>query len=683
MKVIFSLYDNCKFKAKVLSLWNEEGKILRKVCICFFTIFFLFPVISPAEIVDITIGDFFFDPPIVTIKPGDTVRWTNQGSMIHTSTSGQNCTPDGLWNSGFLAPGASFSRVFDEPGTFPYICDIASHCEVNGMEGAIVVQLVDPIPEPIPKGSISIKLETVATGLTAPNGGTFAPNDSERLFVTDQDGILWAIDLATGEKIIFLNVSDRLVDLGIFGPGTFDERGLLGVTFHPHFAANGLFYTYTSEPISDAADFSTMPLGIVADHQTVITEWQVPDPNDPTSVADPNSARELLRIDQPQFNHNAGALNFGPDKMLYISLGDGGGADDVDGQDFLGTPIVGHGDGNGQDPSNVLGTILRIDPLGSNSINGKYGIPDDNPFIGQPGFVDEIFAYGFRNPFRFSFDMSNGDLIVGDVGQNDIEEVDIVLPGGNYGWNLKEGTFCFNPNGNDPGFVFECDPGPPGLIDPVAQYDHGEGTAIIGGFVYRGNKIPALRGNYVFGDHEGPDGVGRLFYLAKQNRLVEFQLIGQADLGLKLLGFGQDANGEIYVLGNTTGVPFEDTGVVLKLAPICTLDLNLSYNGSTLTMSFEIGTQLPASWNVWVSFLNTTIPSWSVPIPVVDPPISFPIPIPEFPSLGNIGFLTTLTTQENGIICSDWETLDTGPMTAATQIPIGSELRKLFKERLE
>jgi glucose/arabinose dehydrogenase/plastocyanin len=548
----------------------KEGEDMKKLKFftCFLAILFFFPMNSPAETVDITIGNFFFSPPTVTIKPGDTIRWTNQGSTVHTSTSGQNCTPDGLWNSGSLSPGASFSRVFDESGTFPYLCDVALHCELNGMKGTIVVQLVDPIIDPIPKGSIPVKLETVATGLTAPNWGTFAPGDSKRLFVTDQNGILWAINLSTGEKIIFLDVSNRLVDLGILGSGTFDERGLLGVTFHPHFATNGLLYTYTSEPVSGAADFSTMPVGIMADHQSVITEWQVSNPNEPTSVVDPNSARELMRIDQPQFNHNAGALNFGSDKMLYISLGDGGGADDVDGQDFLGTPIVGHGNGNGQDSSNVLGTILRINPLGSNSINGKYGIPVDNPFIGQAGFVDEIFAYGFRNPFRFSFDMSNGNLIVGDVGQNDIEEVDIVLPGGNYGWNLKEGSFCFDPNGNAPGIFFECDPGPSDLIDPVAQYDHDEGTAIIGGFVYRGNKIPALRGNYVFGDYEGPDGFGRLFYLTKQNRLVEFQLIGQADLGLNLLGFGQDVNGEIYVLGNTTGVPFGDTGVVLKMAPI-------------------------------------------------------------------------------------------------------------------
>ncbi|HEA67448.1 MAG TPA: CHRD domain-containing protein, partial [Desulfobacterales bacterium] len=345
------------------------------------------------------------------------------------------------------------------------------------MAGKIIVdedddgEIENPIPEPIRKGDIPIRLETVATGLTAPNWGTFAPGHPDRLFVTDQVGILWAIQLDTGEKRVFLDVSNRLVELGIFGPGTFDERGLLGVAFHPDYVTNGLLYTYTSQPVDGPADFSTMPSGVAANHQSVITEWNVPDPTDPDSVVDPNSAQELLRIDQPQFNHDGGALNFGPDKMLYISLGDGGGADDVDGQVFLGTPMVGHGQGNGQDPGNVLGTILRIDPFGSNSTNGNYGIPNNNPFIGRAGFVDEILAYGFRNPFRFSFDSANGSLYVGDVGQNKIEEVDLVTSGGNYGWNLKEGTFCFDPDNGDPGFVFKCNSEPPGLNDPIAQYD--------------------------------------------------------------------------------------------------------------------------------------------------------------------------------------------------------------------
>ena len=445
------------------------------------------------------------------------------------------------------------------------------------------------LADPIMAGGAPIRLETVATGLTAPNWGTFAPGDDNRLFVTDQNGILWAIDLASGDKMVFADLSALLVPLGIGGPGTFDERGLLGVAFHPEYASNGLLYTYTPEPVDGEADFSTMPPGTDANHQSVIRRWQVTNPNDSASVVDPTSNRELLRIDQPQFNHDGGAVNFGFDHMLYISLGDGGGRDDEG---------IGHSlNGNGQDPGNVLGAILRIDPLGSNSANGEYGIPDDNPFVGQPGFVDEIFAYGFRNPFRFSFDMERGDLYVGDVGQDDIEEVDVVVAGGNYGWNVKEGSFCFDPNGPDPGFAFDQDPcpnEPPGLIDPIAEYNtadsldsNEDGRAVVGGFVYRGSAILGLVGRYVFGDfsrftESGINNDGRLFFLNKKNvvrknqikksKIQEFRIAGQERLGRSVLGFGQDAHGEIYVLANETGVPFGtggmfeiSTGVVLKI----------------------------------------------------------------------------------------------------------------------
>jgi glucose/arabinose dehydrogenase len=419
----------------------------------------------------------------------------------------------------------------------------------------------DPIPEPIPQGPIRVALEPVATGLTAPNWGISAPGHDDFLFVVDQPGILWRIHLTTGDKEVFMDVSDRLVPLGAFGPGSFDERGFLGLAFHPAYQSNGLLYTYTSEPAAGPADFSTMPVGTPPNHQSVIAEWRVPNPGDPGAVVDPDTRRELLRIDQPQFNHNAGALNFGPDGMLYISLGDGGGADDQG---------VGHSpQGNGQDPSNILGTIIRIDPSGSNSANGNYGIPADNPFVDREGFVSEIWAYGFRNPFRFSFDSVSGGLVVGDVGQNDIEEVDVVRKGGNFGWRLKEGSFLFDPNGADPGFVTANQPGgPPGLINPVAQYDHDEGIAVVGGFVYRGTEIRRLTGKYVFGDFERPDAdEGRLFYLPGRHNIREFLLEGQESLGIDLDGFGQDASGELYVLGNTTGTPFGETGVVLRIEP--------------------------------------------------------------------------------------------------------------------
>lgn len=426
--------------------------------------------------------------------------------------------------------------------------------------------LEDPIPEPIATGQLRVRLEPVAVNLTAPNYGTAVPGCNElsdRLVVTDQDGILWAVNVESGEKDVLLDVSDRLVSLGVAGPGSFDERGLLGVAFHPQFANNGLLYTYTSEPVNGSADFSTMPGGETANHQSVVGEWEIPDPCDPDSVVDPGSRREIMRVDEPQFNHDAGTLTFGPDGLLYISLGDGGAADDQG---------VGHvPGGNGQDPSNILGSIIRIDPDGDDSANGQYGIPEDNPFLGTSGFADEIFAYGFRNPFRFSFDARSGEMYIADVGQNDIEEIDLGLAGGNYGWNVKEGSFCFDPNDADPGFVHECGPDdvPEGseLIDPIAEYDHDEGIAVVGGFVYRGDQIPNLRGRYVFGDFFHPaTSSGRLFYLQDKREIRELQLAGRETLDRSLLGFGQDAGGELYVLANSTGTPFGDTGVVLRMA---------------------------------------------------------------------------------------------------------------------
>lgn len=456
----------------------------------------------------------------------------------------------------------------------------------------------DTVFAPIRPGGMRIQLELAGEGMTAPLKGLTAPALPGLLFVVDQDGILWAVDLATGQKSAFLDVSDRLVTLGVLGPGTFDERGFLGAAFHPDFASNGLFYTYTSEPVAGPPTFpTTLPAGEEPDHQNVVAEWRALDPSDPTQGVDSDSRRELIRVDWPQFNHDGGDLAFGPDDgFLYISMGDGGGADDQG---------VGHGpSGNAQRLTNPLGKILRIDVAGTNSANGQYGIPADNPFVGQgDGALGEIFAFGFRNPYRFSFDAGTGALYVGDVGQNDIEEVNRVVKGGNYGWNLKEGTLCFDPNGADPGFAFEGPCEFEGLMDPIAQYDtHHEGHSVIGGFVYRGDMIPQLSGRYVFGEFSrlfnfpfGPDNFGRLLYL--QQKVTETERLGtEADrlLGIKeftgfaeavsqllgtdpttepfpetiaVLGMGQDASGEIYVLGNLSGRPFGDGGVVLRLAP--------------------------------------------------------------------------------------------------------------------
>ena len=252
--------------------------------------------------------------------------------------------------------------------------------------------------------------------------------------------------------------------------------------------------------------------------------------------------------------------------MLYIALGDGGARDDE------GTGHGPDGRGNGQDrsPGNVLGKILRIDPLGRSAANGQYGVPADNPFVGLDG-ADEIFAFGFRNPFRMSFDHGTGALFAADVGQRDIEEVDLVVAGGNYGWPFKEGTFLFNGNGvPNRGYSGDNSPGvPSGMIDPIAQYDHDEGTSVTGGFVYRGAALPELQGSYIFGDLTSNRAVvdGRFFQITPDGDLAEIVPTNNDENRLLITGFGRDTQGELYVMGlqpNTAGTP---AGVVYKLVP--------------------------------------------------------------------------------------------------------------------
>jgi glucose/arabinose dehydrogenase len=491
-----------------------------------------------------------------------------------------------------------------------------SHALVLALAGAGLVApvaaqqhtpLADPIPGAIPQSPIRIALETVQSGLVSPVAAAVAPGDRDHLYVADQAGQVWLIatanredgdddgnhdhgddrggsgghgaddhgndhQRASAQPELFLDVSKLLVALGL-GPGKYDERGLLGIAFHPQFRFNGLFYTFTSQPVKGRADFTTLPEGVAPNCQSVVTEWRVQRPNKSGSPVDLGSARELMRIDKPQFNHNGGALAFGADQMLYISLGDGGGADDEG---------VGHApEGNAQSlaAGNVLGKILRIDPLGRNAANGKYGIPADNPFVGKAG-ADEIFAYGFRNPFRMSFDRA-GRLVVGDVGQNNVEEVDIVTPGGNYGWRIKEGSFLFDTGGpntqtSGAGFVYANSPGmPASLIDPIAQYDHADGvgvpnarSAVIGGYVYNGHKLRDLRGQYVFGDYSGQGSAtpqGHMFVLGRNNRVENLVPVNRSPLGMAVLGYAQDARGELYLLANGTGTLLGKTGVVMKL----------------------------------------------------------------------------------------------------------------------
>ena len=322
-----------------------------------------------------------------------------------------------------------------------------------------------------------------------------------------------------------------------------------------------MLYTFITEPADATPDFTTLPAGTPANSQTVILEWRVPAPGDPTSVVDPASARELLRIDKPQFNHNGGAIAFGPDGFLYISLGDGGAADDQ------GVGHVSQGQRPGSRATSWASSCASIRAAPTRPTASTASPPTTRSST-DPARLDEIWAYGFRNPFRFSFDTATGTLWVGDVGQNDIEEVDVVVRGGNYGWRLKEGTFLFDANGTGPGFVTADSPGSPAdLIDPVAQYDHDEGIAVLGGFVYHGDAVPALRNRYVFAELLNPStGAGRLLALHPDGTVVELKLKNTPSANF-FLGLGQDGRGEVYLMANATLVPFGDTGVVYRIEP--------------------------------------------------------------------------------------------------------------------
>jgi glucose/arabinose dehydrogenase len=439
--------------------------------------------------------------------------------------------------------------------------------------------LADPIPAPIPDSQAAVGLKVVADGMTSPVEGKFAPGDKRRLYVIDQTGKVMAVD-TRGRKAATLvaDLSGLVVsNLAKVIPGLpYDERGLLGIAFAPNFKHSHLAYTFETEDVNGPADFTTLPAGTAPDSQSVVREWKVLGARGSRPHFDMTTGRELLRIDKPQFNHNGGDLAFGPDRKLYISVGDGGNADDQG---------AGHVDGgNAQSlaAGNVLGKILRIDPRGHNSANGNYGIPRSNPFVGKAG-ADEIWAYGFRNPYRFSFDSRTGRLMAADVGQNDIEEVDVVKRGGDYGWPIKEGTFLFDNNGDGDGFVTADSPGSPAdLIDPVAEYDHTapggvrcgggsppsacQGIAIVGGYTYRGHELRGLRGAYIAGDYSQAFAapLGRL-WVVKHGVLQSLRISGASSLGMAVFGFAQDSHGELYVLGNQTGVVAGTTGQVVRL----------------------------------------------------------------------------------------------------------------------
>jgi glucose/arabinose dehydrogenase len=438
-----------------------------------------------------------------------------------------------------------------------------------------------PFLPSIQHGNIAINLQTVATGLAAPDYGFSPPGDSSRLFVVEQNGLLRVIQNGSLLPTPALNIQSRVAPP--LAPGNAnDERGFLGLAFAPGFNDPGsigfhTLYTYNSEAIpAGTAPTFPVPAGAVANYKNVINEWKMSaaDPN----VVDPTSRREVVSFGKNAANHNGGTIAFGPDGYLYLATGDGGNANDSGTGHIAAT-------GNAQDLTVPLGKMLRIDPYvpasepasaDAISSNGQYRLPATNPFKAA-GQLPEIYAYGLRNPYRFAFDTATGDLIEGDVGQNSIEEINRIVIGGNYGWAVKEGTFPFNRSN---GTVGANSPGsPPGLIDPISgpqgtlEYDHSDGISITGGFVYRGTGIPELVGKYVFGDlalHGSPVRAdGRLFYADLTSGLINEFLLPQfasgiLPNGLTVHGFGQDASGELYAM--TTNTPSNGTGgVVYKL----------------------------------------------------------------------------------------------------------------------
>ncbi|MDQ3606229.1 MAG: PQQ-dependent sugar dehydrogenase [Gemmatimonadota bacterium] len=345
-----------------------------------------------------------------------------------------------------------------------------------------------------PEGEVDaqVRLQEIASGLESPVYLT-APASDPRLFIVEQPGRIRIVRNGSLLATPFLDIRDRV--------GSGGERGLLSMAFHPQYAANGFFYVNYTDRGGD----------------TRIERYRVG--SDP-DLADPASARLLLAVEQPYANHNGGLIKFGPDGMLYVGMGDGGSGGDPQ--------------GHGQNRGTLLGALLRIDV----NRGDPYAIPPGNPFVGQSGARGEIWAYGLRNPWRFSFDRQTGQLYLADVGQDAIEEVNVVggsEAGLNYGWSVMEGSQCYGAS--------SCSP--QGMVLPVIEYGtRSEGCAVTGGYVYRGSAIPAIAGHYFYGDY--CRGWIRSFRYANgeatQQRSWELGGVGN------VLSFGEDAAGELYLL---------------------------------------------------------------------------------------------------------------------------------------
>ena len=450
-----------------------------------------------------------------------------------------------------------------------------SNCAIASSLMIAIATALSSLPSTAQQAPASVSVRTVASGLTSPIGVVSSHDKTGRLFIIDQIGVVRLLASDGSLKATpFLDLTGKVIRLR----GGYDERGLLGLAFHPKFASNGRVFAFYSIPLRAGA-----PAGW--DSTMRLSEFKAVKNAD---TIDLSTEKVLLEVDKPQFNHNGGTIAFGHDRNLYISIGDGGNKNDIG----LGhTPAL----GNSQDLTKLLGKILRVDVDHA----FPYSIPPNNPFVGTKN-RQEIYAYGFRNPFRFSFDMEEeGKLLAGDSGQNLWEEIDDVKIGGNYGWHLKEGTHFFDPNNEKVSPATGASVGANGdrLIDPVIEYPNasnpigGLGVVNIGGNIYRGERIAKLKGLYVFGDfsrgfvkpdgtlfvakprdEDDSDGDGHDDDKPKRSALWSFHELSISSstdgrLHHFIKGFGQDDGGEIYVTVSDRLGPAGSTGLVLKLTP--------------------------------------------------------------------------------------------------------------------
>ena len=364
----------------------------------------------------------------------------------------------------------------------------------------------DPTDPPIADEPPPLALETIAGGLDAPINIT--ATSTGWLLVNERRGRVVAVHPERGEVTVSLDITDRVLGEG--------ERGLLGLALHPDWPAEPRAFVHYSD----------------RDGDTVLSEFRDTSADGEAPAFDPASERVLLQVDQPYANHNGGQLTFGPDRLLYLGLGDGGSGGDPQ--------------GHGQNPATLLGSILRIDPDATGDTGAvPYGIPDDNPFADGDGGAPEVFVLGLRNPWRFSFDRATGELWIADVGQNAYEEVDRLDPaadaGANLGWSVMEASHCFTDAAcSSDGFVM-----------PVAEYGRDVGCSVTGGHVYRGTSIPDLRGWYVFGDYCSGLVLG---IRSDVDALTAPRVLLES--GVTISTFGEGADGELYLADINSGTVY-------------------------------------------------------------------------------------------------------------------------------